>query len=341
MRKEVALWSCAVLLILGTMSRAEEQRPYIGLSLDLAPLPDLLTKHLRLDPGQGIRINNIMIGSPADRAGLERDDIVFVFQGQKVTGTEQFTGIVRKAGVGTVVTLELVHLGQRKTVQVSLESAPEPKAVQWKYKMEPDVVTSWRPGWVSRIGPDGQTLERFSFDKIPGANLDLKKLFKQSYTYHHSTGGEDYAIMIEGDPADPEARVIVESGDQKHTTTVGSLDSLPEKYRAPVKEAVENAKTSLKTDIRIELPDAFGSDVRQRLFRSFPRPDVDRLLEQKDQALERLQGQMERLQQRMKEMEDRNREMIDKLLQRDQTNKAKTSESQTLTPSEPKQKQAI
>ena len=43
-------------------------RPYIGVMLDPAPLPDLLIKHLNLAPGQGIRIANIHRGSPADKA---------------------------------------------------------------------------------------------------------------------------------------------------------------------------------------------------------------------------------------------------------------------------------
>ena len=97
MRREVVLWSCVTVLILGSMAWAQEQRPYLGVNLDSAPLPELLTKHLRLDPGQGIRINNIMADSPADKAGLDRDDIVAAFDGQKVTGQEQFITAVRKA----------------------------------------------------------------------------------------------------------------------------------------------------------------------------------------------------------------------------------------------------
>ena len=69
------------------------------------------------------------------------------------------------------------------------------------------------------------------------------------------------------------------------------------------------------------MPEAFGPDARRKFFQSIPRPDMDRLSEQKDLALEKLQGQMERLQQRMKEMEEHNRELLDKLLQKDQTPK--------------------
>ena len=57
-------------LVLGGVVSAEEGRPYIGVRLDPAPLPELLTKHLGLETGQGIRIRNVNIGSPADTIGL-------------------------------------------------------------------------------------------------------------------------------------------------------------------------------------------------------------------------------------------------------------------------------
>ncbi|UCE47364.1 MAG: PDZ domain-containing protein, partial [Phycisphaerales bacterium] len=69
---------------------AEDKRPYIGVLLDEGPLPDLLLKHLRLSPGQGIRIGNVHRGGPADEAGLERDDIIIGLQGEDVTDLEEF-----------------------------------------------------------------------------------------------------------------------------------------------------------------------------------------------------------------------------------------------------------
>ena len=339
MRREVVLWSCVTVLILGSMAWAQEPRPYLGVNVDPSPLPELLTKHLRLDPGQGIRINNIMVDSPADKVGLDRDDIVAAFDGQKVTGQEQFITAVRKAEVGATVSLDVIHLGQRQKVEAKLGPAPE--TVRWKYPPEPDVVTSWRPGRIFRIGPNGQNMMEIPFDKIPGGDFDVKKFIKESYTYRHSTGGEDYTITVEGDPAENDSQVIVHAGDQTYSTTVGKLDSLPEQYRAAAAKAVEDSRNNTRMNLRIEVPEAFGPDARRKFFQSIPRPDMDRLSQQKDLALEKLQGQMERLQQRMKEMEEHNHELLDKLLQKDQTNKNTSPEAQTSAPSEPKKKEAI
>jgi hypothetical protein len=317
MRKEAILWSCAALLLLGSISRAGQERPYIGVGLDSQPLPELLTKHLRLDPGQGIRINNIMVGSPADKAGLERDDLIVAFLGRKATEREQLVAVVREASVGAEMTLEVIHLGARKTVPLKLGTAPE--TVEWKYPPEPDLVTSWRPGKIFKIGPDGRDMIEIPFDKIPGANFDVKKFFQESYTYHHATDGEEYTITVEGDPADQDSRVIVHAGGKAYTTSAGNLEALPEKYRGPAQEALEDARTSTKTEIRLrgfDWPESFGSEARRKLFQNIPRPDMERLSQEKDRALEKLQEQMERLQERMKEMEEHNRQMLDKLLRR-------------------------
>ena len=172
MRREAALWSLAAVLLLGTISRAAEPQPYLGVSLDATPLPELLTKHLQLDPGQGLRIINIAIGSPAQKAGLDRDDILIAQQGSKVTGLRQFVETVRAVGVGAELSLEVIHLGQCKTVHVELASAPDPQTVSWKYPREPKSVPLWRPIRIFEIGPDGRAISEIPFVQF----LELKDL---------------------------------------------------------------------------------------------------------------------------------------------------------------------
>jgi len=337
MRKEAILWSCVALLILGTMSRAADQRPYLGVSLDATPLPELLTKHLQLDPGQGVRISNIMIGGPAEKAGLDRDDLIIAFQGAKVVSHEQFVEAVRGAGVGTEVTLEVIHLGQHKTIHPKLEPAPEPQKVSWKYPPEPEAMAPWRLGRIFKIGPDGRELLEVPFDRIPGMGRDSRRSMKESYTYHRTTDGEDCTITIEGDPADQDSRLVVQAGDQKYPATVGSIEALPEKYREPTRQAVKDACAAVEKDGRVRRfpwPEGWGPEARRQFFESLPRPDLQRLLEQKDLAVKKLQEQMERLQQRVKEMENR-------LQQKSETRKSKSAEPQSPAPAESSEKAPI
>jgi hypothetical protein len=329
--------------MVGSVSFAQDQRALMGVELDSSPLPDLLIKHLNLDAGQGVRIRNVVVGSPADKAGLERDDIVAVFQGKKVTGVEQVVEGVRGANVGEEVSLEVIHLGNRRALKLTLETARENP--QLKYPPEPEAMTTWRPGKVFKIGPGGQEWMEIPFDKMPEFNVDMNRFFKELHTYHHSTDGKDYTITIEGDPKDDGSTVIVQAGTEEYRTTVDKLDALPEKYRDEAREAVENARRSVKKDMvigkKFRLPEPPRPEMYQKFFRSIPRPDMERFSEQKDRALEKLQEQVERLQERMRALEERNRETLDRLIDKKSAPKEKAPRPEKPAPAEPDNNQAI
>ena len=322
---------CLMLLAVGPMAQAEAEGPYLGVRLDSEPLPALLTRHLGLDKGQGIRIQNVSVGSPADEAGLERDDIILGFQGEDVTDVERFVQGVRQAGIGATVSLEILHLGRRQVLEIELE--PLKADVEWKHPPEPEIVTSWRPGKFFRIGPDGQDWIEIPFDKMPEFNVDVKDFFRERHTYQHAEDGEAFTITIEGDPNDEDTIIIVRKGQTEHSTTVKDVDALPEAYRKPVHDALDNARHSAKHTFRMKgfsLPKPPKLDIRGRYFQDMtvPRLDVDRWSEKKDRAFEELREQMERLQKRMGELEVRHREMLDRLLEKPNEGSEETEKSQ-------------
>jgi flagellar motility protein MotE (MotC chaperone) len=342
--KSTCIMACVTLLLIGAATSAQGERPYIGVRLDPAPLPKLLAKHLGLESDQGIRIRNVNIGSPADRAALERDDIIIGFQDTSVTNLAKFIEAVRDAGVGTEVSLEIVHLGRRKTVALQLEPLREDP--EWKYPPEPEIVTSWQPGKVFRVGPDGEDWIEIPFDKMPDFNFEIKKFFDERHTYHHVEDGEEFTIIIEGAPDDDDARVIVREGETEHTTTVKDIEALPEKYHEPVRDALENAKRSTRGRFQmrgLRLPRPPRPEVYRKYFEdlTIPRPDLDRWSEKKDQVLEKLQEQMQRLQQRMEELENRNRETLEKLLERKDKGKERSGKPEAPVQPEPPQKERV
>lgn len=321
MKRSALLFGCVVLWMVGSACVAQGQRALMGLELDSAPLPDLLTKHLGLEAGQGVRIRNIIVDSPADKAGLERDDLVVGFQGKKVVGVEQIVEGVLAASIGDEMSLDVIHLGQRKTLRLKLEAARESR--QLKYPAEPEAMTTWRPGKVFKIGPDGQDWMEVPFDKMPDFNVDVNRFFKEMRVFRHRADNEDFTITIEGDPKDEDATVIVQAGGEEYRATAGKLDTLPEKYRDRAREAVENARKDVRDDgvIRrgFRLPEPPRPEVYQNYLRSIPRPDMERLSERTDRAVERIQEQMERLQERMQALEERNRQMLERFLDRKDT----------------------
>jgi len=300
-------------------SESTAERPFMGVLLDPAPLPGLLSKHLGLPVGQGLRIQNVQKDSPADKAGIERDDLIIGFQGRDVHDYEQFVDAIRQAGVGTEVSLQIIHLGVRKTVKLMLKSFEgEP---DWKYPREPEAVQSWRPGRFFRLEPgDGDWREMFKDGMPPDIDIDVKKFFNQVRTYHHSNG-EDYSVTIEGNPNDDDSTVTVRVGDDKYTAMVKDVDKLPEKYRKAAEEVLENARKDsgglgrFKRRFDVDIaPWKTPPDWRGYFDRLHPRnyPQLPRF-DRGEEMFDKIQKQMRDLRRRLEEQEDNYRERLEKL----------------------------
>jgi hypothetical protein len=310
--KNIILTIALVLVCAGTGLAADtdsnDTRPYIGVMLDGAPLPDLLVKHLGLEPGQGIRIANIHRGSPADKAGLERDDIIIGFEGSRVDDHQQFVDDVRKSGIGTEVSLEIIHLGKRRTVTLKLEGLNGD--FDLKYPPEPEIVQSWRPGKIFKLKPGEEDWMEVFRDNMPSDfDVNIKKFFKELYTYKHSSDGEDYTITIEGNPNDVESTITVLVGDNEYKTTLKEIDKLPEKYQKPARQAIKDARKAAKTRKFDE--SFFGPQYRPKQFDW--RPYVDKIRPDfkypnvpfgpGDEMFDAIKKQMKEMQKRLDELE--------------------------------------
>lgn len=312
--KNIILTIALVLVWSGTGLAADadsdDARPYIGVMLDAAPLPDLLVKHLELEPGQGIRIANIHRGSPADEAGLERDGIIIGFEGKDVDDQQQFVDDVRKAGIGTEVSLEIIHLGKRNTVTLKLEGLKDD--FDLKYPPEPEIVQSWRPGKIFRLKPGDEDWMEVLRDNMPGDfDVNIKKFFNELYTYKHSDG-EDYTITIEGNPNDDNTTISVKAGENEYKATLKEIDKLPEKYRKPAEQAVKDARKTVKTRKFYQNFGPQSFDLKPYFDKI--RPDFKAPIAPfgpGDEMFDAIKKQMKELQQRLDKLEKRQDKMFD------------------------------
>jgi len=62
----------------------------------------------------------VIPGSPADKAGLEENDIILEIDGQKLDGTRSLSAMLREYTVGDTITLKVLHDGEEKEVDVTL-----------------------------------------------------------------------------------------------------------------------------------------------------------------------------------------------------------------------------
>jgi hypothetical protein len=296
-----------------------EGRPFMGVLIDPATLPRLLSLHLGLAVGQGLRIQNVQVDSPADKAGLERDDLIIRFQGEDVHDYERFVEAIRAAGSGAQVSLQVIHLGACKTVKLTLTTSEgEP---EWKYPREPQAVQSWRPGRFFRMEPGGEDWEEMFKDGVPpDVDVDVRKFFfDQVRTYHFSL---DCVVTVKGDPYDEDTAITVRIGDDEHTCTVKSVDELPTKFREAAKNAIEKARKSpaklnrfnrrVNTDVLPWLTREwreYFQNVRPRSLN--PMPHIP--LPHREEMFDRLQEQMRDLRERLEEHEELYRQSLEKL----------------------------
>ena len=88
--------------------------------------PGFLGAGLRsLPAGAGLRVERVVPGSPAERAGIVTGDVIVLSQGVAPGSVEGFTTSVRAAGAGADYALVLRRGARRVPVRARLESPPE------------------------------------------------------------------------------------------------------------------------------------------------------------------------------------------------------------------------
>jgi serine protease Do len=105
-------------------------RPYLGIRY-VAITPELATRNnLSVDYGvlvaRGASPEELAVipGSPANQAGIVENDIILEFNGQRLTGNNTLSSLIRQTRVGQTVRLKILHRGTQKTVEVKLEKVP-------------------------------------------------------------------------------------------------------------------------------------------------------------------------------------------------------------------------
>ncbi len=94
----------------------------------LGILPQAITQDLAEALGvkarEGILVAEVVEDGPADKAGIERGDIIVEFDGQRARGVDEFRLDVAQAGVGAEVEVEVMRDGDTRNLVVTLGERP-------------------------------------------------------------------------------------------------------------------------------------------------------------------------------------------------------------------------
>lgn len=250
------------------------QRPFLGARIS-AEIPDLVRKHLRLQPDQGLLVENIYRDGPADKAGLDKDDILLSIDEKPLTNPHELFRTMWEIGVGGSATVEFIHMGQLCKTTITFEAmGPQFRFdhTGWKYPIEPDESMIFRPGRMFRRRPGDREWIEIPFDQLKeqfeSRDSQLPKLGTQ-YHFLHDDGRTAFTIVIEGNPNEPTATVIVKTPEKEYFTTISQIDRLPQEYQQTVKNDIEKAKKTFERGRNLKLPPEFDFSK----FPPFP-PDI-------------------------------------------------------------------
>ncbi len=99
------------------------RRAWLGVGI--SEIDARLAEQLGVKPHEGVLINEVRDGSPAKRAGLQDQDVILEFGGQRVTTPNELQRVVERAGIGKRHEVRIVRGGKRMTVAIELEALPE------------------------------------------------------------------------------------------------------------------------------------------------------------------------------------------------------------------------
>lgn len=96
-----------------------ESSTYMGIIIE--PVPSVLRDYVDLPKGVGLLLPKIAKDGPADKAGLEDNDIIITFDGQLVINASQLSTLIEMKGPGATVPVKVLRKGEEVTLEVTLE----------------------------------------------------------------------------------------------------------------------------------------------------------------------------------------------------------------------------
>jgi hypothetical protein len=117
-----------------TNTKAAQTEPAASeaqLGIGVAALPEVLTSHLPdvIKDGRGILVSEVIVGSPAEKAGLEKHDVMVRYDDQDLYSPEQLVKRVRNEAPGKSVALQYLRAGTLNTVKLTLGEQSKKESV--------------------------------------------------------------------------------------------------------------------------------------------------------------------------------------------------------------------
>ncbi len=108
------------------------------LGVVIQPVTEKIAQSFGLKEAKGTLIGDVLKESPAEKAGLQRGDVIISFDGKAIETPNELKNIVARTEVDKTVPVKLIRDGEQKTLKVTVgEQEPEKMAQKEKEKESP------------------------------------------------------------------------------------------------------------------------------------------------------------------------------------------------------------
>jgi hypothetical protein len=164
-------------IVLRSLAQAPKE-PKVWVGVRVAPVPEALVSHLKRD---GVMIANVAEDSPADRAGVERYDVVVSFAGNAIEDMDDLLEAIRDTGPDNTAEMVVIRGGKEKTLTITPTKGGDPSAWVMKYEEpeEPEVDQLKKYfGGRLKVGP-GDVRIYMPYGRLERLPDDIQKLLEE------------------------------------------------------------------------------------------------------------------------------------------------------------------
>ena len=113
-------------LIPQLVSKGEVTRGYLGVSIQ-SLTPDL-AKALKIEDRKGALVADVISGSPAEKGGIERGDIIIAYDGNAIKDSHDLPAMVAATPVNKEVTVTVLRHGKKQNLSMKVGKLPSEEA---------------------------------------------------------------------------------------------------------------------------------------------------------------------------------------------------------------------
>lgn len=123
--------------LLPQLKEGKVVRGWLGVVIQ--PVTPELKDKLKLSTEKGALVADVVEGGPAEKAGIERGDVILTFDGKEISESDDLPYIVASTPVGKTITVEVIRKGERKSIQVKIGELEEEEKPQVASEARPNL----------------------------------------------------------------------------------------------------------------------------------------------------------------------------------------------------------